>query len=53
VTPLADDLVTAAMRSFTVRETIPLTWEQPPTWLVHDRLVVLDPFGTGRSAPPG
>lgn len=45
VTPLADDLVAAAMRSFTLRETIPLTWDQPPTWLIHDRLVVLDPIG--------
>jgi len=50
VTPLADDLVATAMRAFTVRETIPLTWDQPPTWLVADRLVVLDPIGQGQRA---
>ncbi len=41
VTPLADDLVAAAMGSFTVRDTVPLTWDQPPGWLIDDRLVVL------------
>ena len=47
VTPVADDLVAAAERFFTVRERIPLTWDQPPTWLIDDRLVVLDPIGKG------
>ena len=45
LTPLADDLVAAAKRFFTVKEMIPLTWDQPPAWLIDDRLVVLDPIG--------
>lgn len=45
MTPLADDLAGAAAHYFTVRETIPVTWDRPPTWLVQDRLVVLDPIG--------
>ena len=35
----------AAKRFFTVKEMIPLTWDQPPAWLIDDRLVVLDPIG--------
>ena len=44
LTPLADDLVKAAQHSFTVREVTTLIWDHPPTWLVDDRLVVLDPI---------
>lgn len=47
MTSLADDLTTAATRFFIVRETVPLTWDQPPAWLINDRLVVLDPIGRG------
>ena len=43
--PLADDLVAAAKRFFTVKEMIPLTWDQPPASPIDDRLVVLDLFG--------